>query len=128
MARKRKKPEPRRQSRFAVGDRVRVRPGVPHPDWPDVPLGGWAGTVESVGESADDDCPGFVVTIVWNAATSKQMPRIFHVRSEREGLALERMNLSEDEVVPDDGAPVVLEQPTNLAPRPLDLDEMEDRI
>src|SRR4051812_7602084 len=128
MARKRKKKdEPKKQPRFAVGDRVRVRPGVTDPDWPDVPLGGWAGKVESVTESAEEEHPGFVVMIVWNRATLKQMPEVCRARSERDGLDHERMSLSEDEVQPDDGSPVVLEQPTGLAPRPLDPDDQEDR-
>ncbi|MFO0845285.1 MAG: hypothetical protein U0797_23360 [Gemmataceae bacterium] len=34
--------------RFAVGSAVRVRPGTPDPDYPDIPLGGWAGVVREV--------------------------------------------------------------------------------
>ena len=45
---KRKGNKPRQPSpppRFSVGDRVRVKTGVPDPDFPDIPLGGWAGTI-----------------------------------------------------------------------------------
>lgn len=127
MAKKRKKKEPK-ESLFVIGDKVRVRPGVIDPDWPDVPLGGWAGKVESWSESAEEGYDGFIVEVIWNRETLKQMPPICKVRSEREGLQYEKMYLREDELMPDDGSPVVLEQPTNLVTRPLDLDDQEDRI
>jgi hypothetical protein len=34
--------------RFTVGDKVRVRSGVSDPDFPDMPLGGWTGTVTEI--------------------------------------------------------------------------------
>ena len=33
---------------YAVGDKVRVRRGVADPEYPDLPLGGWAGSVAEV--------------------------------------------------------------------------------
>ena len=35
-------------SRFQVGDKVRVKPGVSDPDYPDMPLGGWSGTITEI--------------------------------------------------------------------------------
>jgi hypothetical protein len=35
---------------FAQGDTVRVRSGVTDPDFPDIPLGGWAGKITEVEE------------------------------------------------------------------------------
>jgi hypothetical protein len=35
-------------SNYAPGDRVRVRRGVTDPDFPDLSIGGWAGTVAEV--------------------------------------------------------------------------------
>jgi hypothetical protein len=32
--------------RFEPGAKVRVKHGVRDPDFPDIPLGGWAGTVQ----------------------------------------------------------------------------------
>ena len=32
--------------RFQVGDKVRVKYGVIVPDFPDIPLGGWSGTIK----------------------------------------------------------------------------------
>ena len=34
--------------RFKVGDKVRVKHGVIDPDFPDIPLGGWTGTVTEI--------------------------------------------------------------------------------
>ena len=34
--------------RFQVGNKVRVKPGVSDPDFPDMPLGGWSGTVTEI--------------------------------------------------------------------------------
>jgi hypothetical protein len=42
---KKKEEEPRTPARFAAGAHVRVKPGTTDPDFPDIPLGGWAGTV-----------------------------------------------------------------------------------
>ena len=40
--------------RFRVGDKVRVKSGVIDPDFSDIPLGGWSGTVKEI-EQADDE-------------------------------------------------------------------------
>ncbi len=37
--------------RFKVGDRVRVKPGISDPLFPEMPLAGWAGTVTEIIES-----------------------------------------------------------------------------
>ena len=36
------------QSAFQVGARVRVKSGVADPDYPDIPLGGWVGTIKDI--------------------------------------------------------------------------------
>src|SRR5262249_36952463 len=38
----------RTPARFAPGAQVRVKPGTTDPDFPDIPLGGWAGTIQEV--------------------------------------------------------------------------------
>ena len=40
-------------SRFSVGDAVRVRAGVIDPDFPDIPLDGWAGVIAECDETAN---------------------------------------------------------------------------
>ena len=42
MAKKGRPPAP---AKFKVGDRVRVKRGIRDTDYPDMPLGGWAGTI-----------------------------------------------------------------------------------
>ena len=37
--------------RFQVGDKVRVKYGVIDPDFPDIPLGGWSGTVTEIDQA-----------------------------------------------------------------------------
>ena len=52
MSRSRKKKQPLPKihipALFAVGDAVRVRPGVKSPFFPDIPMGGWCGVVAVV--------------------------------------------------------------------------------
>ena len=45
MAKKRKLPIP---TKSQVGDRVRVKQGIRDADYPDMPLGGWAGAILEV--------------------------------------------------------------------------------
>jgi hypothetical protein len=124
MAKKQKTGKADRQGPFAVGNKVRVRPGVADPDFPDIPLGGWVGKVEDVAPHLSPP----TVLVAWNRVTLKQMHPIFRHRCERDGLDEERMWLNEDELEPYDGSPVVVEQPTQIIPRPLNPDEREDRI
>ena len=35
-------------AKFKVGDRVRVQHGIRDTDYPDMPLGGWAGAISQV--------------------------------------------------------------------------------
>ncbi len=44
-------------SRFKVGDGIRVKPGMNDPLFPEMPLGGWTGTVtEIIKEHGQIDC------------------------------------------------------------------------
>src|SRR5271157_6311188 len=51
--------------RFQVGNKVRVEYGVIVPDFPDIPLGGWTGTVTEV-EQTDDQ---ITYEIKWDKST-----------------------------------------------------------
>jgi hypothetical protein len=121
MAKKRNSGKPK--SRFAIGDRVRVRPGLRDPDFPDVPIGGWVGTVEKVASGRPP-----MISILWIEETLQQIHPICQTRSELRGLDATRMDLYEEDLEPYDGAPVVLEQPTEIVPLPLDPQDPEDRI
>ena len=96
--------------RFQVGDKVRVKSGVIDPDFPDIPLGGWTGTVTEV-EQADDQ---ITYEIKWNKRTLNGMHPVYRKRCERDGLEMESMWLGEEDIEPDDGTPVSMEQPTQI--------------
>src|SRR5262245_20788091 len=106
MAKKKgkKKPTPA-PPKFAVGDKVRVEPGTVDPDFEDVSLGGWAGTITEV--FPDERPPTYM--IVWDKPTLAQMRPALRRRCDREYLKADLMCLSEDDIVPDDGSPVSLE-------------------
>ncbi len=120
----RKKPRPTLPPRFAVGDRVRVKPGVIDPDFPDVPLGGWAGVVAEVNPRSNP--PGCLVE--WNDYTLEHMHPIYRKRCERDGLDVDCMWLAEVDLEPDTGGLVVMEQPTNIVTRPLRMSDIDDRV
>ena len=68
-------------SRFSVGDAVRVKPGVIDPDFPDIPFGGWAGTILEIGDRDPRTC-----LIQLNERTLKSVHPIYRKRCERDGL------------------------------------------
>ncbi len=109
--------------RFSIGDLVRVKPGVSDPDFPDIPLGGWAGKIIE----AQHGRPRMVL-IRWNVETLKNVDPIFRKRSERDGLILEEMWLDEVELEPDSGGPIAIETPSHVQPKPLSPKDQEDRI
>src|SRR5271157_4553697 len=76
--------------RFQVGDKVRVKPGVSDPDFPDMPLGGWAGTVTEIIEHEGQ------INCVFNLdnRTLRSIHPIYRRRCERDGLDFETMGLS----------------------------------
>jgi hypothetical protein len=111
-------------SPLAPGTRVRVRKGTRDPDYPDIPLGGWSGTITQQEESDD----GRLSLVEWNDATLKQMHPVFRRRCERDGLEVERTWLSERDLEADPGGPAEVEQPGPLVPRPLDPGDQDDRV
>jgi hypothetical protein len=73
VAKKRKKNKPKRQrsripAKFAIGTQIRVKAGTPDPNFPDIPLGGWSGTIIEVEEG-----PGpAAYRIEWGRRTLRQ--------------------------------------------------------
>jgi hypothetical protein len=120
-ARESKPPTP---PRFAVGAPVRVKPGTLDPNFPDIPLGGWAGTIRDVDVRSNPP----LYEIEWNQHTLANVHPVYRNRCERDGLELERMWLGEDEIEPDTGAPATIEQPTSIHTRPLNPADQDDRI
>jgi hypothetical protein len=129
MSKKKKKPtarkkKPRPPARFAAGAQVRVKPGTTDPDFPDIPLGGWAGTIQEVDQRSDP--PTYLVE--WDRHTLDHMHPVYRKRCERDGLVLESMWLGEDDIEPATGEPAVIEQPTEIRTRPLNEKDEDDRV
>ena len=103
---------------------VWVKRGVKDPDYEDIPLGGWVGTVTEW--FRDKGLP--VYTFRVSEATLKQAHPIYKQRCERDGLDMETMTLDEKELEEYDGEPIKVEPPTDIRTQPLSEDEEEDRI
>ncbi len=119
MARKKKKrPKgPAAPPRFDDGAAVRVKAGTPHPNYPDIPLGGWAGTVVDYnGWSRPPRCQ-----VEWSAATTAQVPGAYRARCARDGEDPNYLWLPQDLLEADLGSAPVIERPTVLRPPPLNL-------
>jgi hypothetical protein len=101
---------------FAEGAAVRVKPGVADPDYPDIPLGGWAGTVQDIDQKSHPP----LYEVAWSDATVERMHPVYQRRCERDGLEGDSTWLREADLEPDAGGELVMEQPTQIVPRPLD--------
>lgn len=110
--------------RFAVSTQVRVKPGTSDPDFSDIPLGGWVGTIKEVDQRSAP--PAYLIE--WNRYTLDHMHPVYRKRCERDGLELERMWLGEDDLEKDSGGPVVIEQPRKIVTRPLNPRDEDDRV
>ncbi len=106
---------------FQIGDRVRVQHGVKDGDFPDMPLGGWAGTII---ESHDDG----MFTVRWTEETLASIHPVFKKRCEKDGLEFEVYLLGPDDLEPDPGGPLEIEQPKEIATKPLSPKDQDDRI
>jgi hypothetical protein len=109
--------------RYSVGDAVRVRTGVIDPDFPDIPVSGWAGVIA---ECEDSDPPLYLVR--WTAETLSRVTPVYRVRCDREGLDPTQTSLLGEDLEPDTGGPLTIAAPTRLRPPPLDRDDPQDRV
>src|SRR3954468_24647530 len=110
--------------RFQPGARVRVRSGVMDPNFPDIPLGGWAGTIEE-SEQGEGEA---VYLIEWDRRTLDCMHFIYRNRCERDGLQVESMWLGDGALEADDGKMAPIEQPTEIRTPPLSEKDQDDRV
>jgi hypothetical protein len=110
--------------RFKVRDKVRVKRGIPDPNFEDIPLGGWTGTITKVEPSEDD----VLYEIKWDRRTLDGIHPVYRKRCERDGLELEVMWLGEDDLEPEEGPPVPIEQPTEIRTPPLSDHDEDDRV
>jgi hypothetical protein len=110
--------------RFKVGDKVRVKSGVSDPDSPDMPLGGWTGTItEIVVHKGQINC-----VLKLDDRTLATLHPIYRQRCERDGLDFETMGLGQDEIEIDDGTPIAVEQPIQIKTPPLSENDQDDRV
>ncbi len=65
--------------KYKIGDKMRVKHGFMDVDYPDTPLGGWAGTVTDV--QGSDTC-----TVRWSKRTLEAIHPVFLKRCEIDGL------------------------------------------
>jgi uncharacterized protein YodC (DUF2158 family) len=93
MSKRRRKRRPAAPSRFKVGDRVRVKPGIRDDDHPDMPLGGWAGKISEVGKRG-------MYSVRWSPKTLASIHPICKKRSAIDGTVLEEHWLGEDDLEP----------------------------
>ena len=94
---------------FSVGDAVRVNRGVTDPDFPDMPFGGWAGTILEV---EDRNPRAYLIEL--DERTLRNIHPIYHKRCERDGLEVEQVWMLEEDLERDTGEPVEIEQPTKI--------------
>jgi len=106
--------------RFRPGDKVRVRRGVKDVEYSDIPLGGWAGVITEI----DDG----LCTVKWAKETLASIHPVYRSRCERDGSDFEIYWIEPDELEPDKGGPLDIEQPTRIITRPLSSNSQEDRI
>jgi hypothetical protein len=106
---------------FQIGEKVRVRQGVRDSDYPDMPLGGWKGKVVEVHKDG-------IYTVQWNKETLSSIHPVFKQRCEIDGLDEERYGLGGDDLEPDTGGPLNIEQPEKITTKKLSPRDQDDRI
>ncbi len=109
--------------RYTVGDSVRVRAGVLDPDFPDIPLAGWAGEVADIDETSPP-----LYLIRWSAETLSKVTPAYTVRCEREVMDGDETWLLGKDLEADAGGQLAIVPPQKLSPRPLESDDSEDRV
>jgi hypothetical protein len=118
---KRKNRRPLASAKFKVGDWVRVKQGFRDIDFPDMPLGGWAGTVTEV-QGTDT----FIIR--WSQETLNAIHPVYKKRCERDGLDPEEYGLTGDDLKADRSGPLDIEHPAEITTRPLLPRDQDDRV
>jgi hypothetical protein len=112
-----------KRHRFEPGAKVRVKYGVTVPDFEDIPLGGWTGTIKTV-EPLEDEVD---YEVAWDRRTLDAMHLGYRKRREQDGLDVQTLWLTDEDVEPDDGTPVPIEQPAGIK-TPLSEKDRDDRV
>jgi uncharacterized protein YodC (DUF2158 family) len=121
MPKQKRKPKKPVVTRFKVGDKVRVKKGVMDVEYPDMPMGGWAGTISEIRKDG-------MYTIRWSRETLAAIHPVFKKRCERDGMVLEEYWLGDNDLEPDEGGPVNIEHPKEIKTKPLSPRDQDDRV
>jgi hypothetical protein len=121
MSKRRKRGAPPAPSRFKLGDRVRVKPGIRDEEHPDMPLGGWVGVVSKVQKRG-------TYSVCWTRETLANIHPIYKKRCAIDGTILAEYWFVDNDLELDTGGPLSIEQPTAITPRPPSEDKQGDRV
>ena len=121
MARTERKSKQSTVSKFKIDDKVRVRQGITDVEYPDMPMGGWAGTIAEIHDDGN-------YTVRWSWETLAAIHPVFKKRCERDGMVLEEYWLGDDDLEPDTGSPLNIDHPTEITTKPLSPKDQDDRI
>jgi hypothetical protein len=110
-----------RAAQLRIGEKVRVRQGVVDNDYPDMPIGGWAGTISEIHD-------GNTIVVRWNRETLASIHPVYKSRCENDGLDFEQYVIGADDLEPDAGGPLDIEQPRQIITKPLSSTNQDDRI
>ncbi len=75
-----------------------------------MPLAGWAGMISAVHKCG-------MYTVRWNRETLASIHPIYKRRCAIDGKVMEEYWLREEDLEPDPGGPLAIEQPTRIVPR-----------
>jgi hypothetical protein len=98
-----------------------VKRGIRDTDDPDLPLGGWAGTVSAVERTG-------LCRVRWSRETFDAIPPAFKNRCDRDGPGLEFYWLPQDDLEPDPGGLLEIECPAEITTGPRASRDRDDRI
>lgn len=81
-----------------IGDIVKVKEDVMCPDYKDLTISGWQGTVTEILKEEDDDDDNILICVKWGLETIQNMPDDFVEQGEEDGLDNDLMYLSFEDV------------------------------
>jgi hypothetical protein len=119
MPKKKRVPSP--VAKFKVGDKVCVKHGIKDVDYPDIPLGGWAGTISKVHKDGS-------YTVRWNRETLANIHPVIKRRAEKDGTVVEEYWMDDGDLALDAGGPLKILQPTEITTKPLSPTNEADRV
>lgn len=121
MPKRKSKPKKPVVTRFKVGDKVRVKHDITDVEYPDMPMGGWAGTITEIHKDG-------MYTVRWSQDTLDAIHPVFKKRCERDGMVLEEYWLGDGDLEPDTDGPLDIEHPKEITTKPLSPKDQDDRI